>query len=184
MADFVSMYDPLQTKGTSTPRGSSGVGAVGYAGIASSLFQTIGDIYVDKENEKARKVVLESNARISIMLAEDAKRRGYEEASKVRMEGKKRVGATRAALAANGIRITGDVSAQDVIQEDMDMTEVNALIVLNNASREALGYHVEGANIKLQSRLETIRGSSRRTDTVFKGITRGISYYDRWRRER
>ncbi len=183
MRSFESYYDVPQTRGTSTPRGgTSGPGAMGYAGAASSVIQAIGDIYVQKENEKARKIVLESNARIADMLAEDARKRGHEEEAKVRMSGKKRVGSTRAALAAQGIRLTGDVSAQDVVQEDMDMTEINALIVLNNASREALGHHVEGISLRSQSKLETIRGKGQRAEIIGGGISKGISYYDMWRR--
>jgi len=173
--DF-SMYDP----GAATSAGTPNI--MGIAGVGADLMGVIGDIFVDRENERARKAVLDSNARINDMLARDAKRRGQEEVARFRAAGKKRVGSARAALAAQGIRLTGgDVSAGDVVQEELDLIELNALTIVNNASREALGYQVRAGAIRMESRMESIRGGARRTERALTGISRGIGYYERWK---
>jgi len=155
---------------------------MGAAGALSGLIGIVGDIYTSKENEKARKVVLDSQERIANMQAEDAKRRGHKEMAYYRSQGKKRVGATRAALAASGIQLDiADTTAQQLQQEELDEIEFNALTIINNASREALGYRVAAGRARAASDLETTMGRAERSERIARGITKGVGYYDRWK---
>jgi len=105
-------------------------------GMQAFLFaaQAVGQAYGQYEQTQAQKAIERVRRRIIASRAQEAEAR-------IRQRGNKAVGAQRAAMAAQGIRLdTG--SALDVQQETKAISELDALTIKNNALREAFGYGV------------------------------------------
>lgn len=166
----------------------AGGGMAGLAGVApliggavSDIVETIGSYYIQKEHARAQKAITDANARIAKMQAQDAKERGHSAIARFRMKGKKVLGSQIAAMAASGIRIDFG-SAQDVIQETMDVVELEVLTIKNNAAREALGYLTRADAFTLRGELIDISGKARRRDTLLAGGIRALGTFEKWRR--
>lgn len=94
--------------------------------------------------------VAENNALIYDQAADDAIERGAADAAEVRTQVARSNARGRAALASSGIKVdTG--TALDLMVQNREFGELNALTVQNNASREAYGYKVEANNARAQA---------------------------------
>lgn len=135
---MVDLYNPnlLINEPTATP--SAGGGA-GFGGMSAFLMaaQAIGGAVSTYEQSQAQKAIARVRMRIAQM-------RGQQAEAQVRQRGNKVVGAQRAALAAQGIRLDYG-SAQDVQEETKTISELDALTIKNNALREGFGYSVESS---------------------------------------
>jgi hypothetical protein len=90
------------------------------------------------------------NAGYSDAEAQDALSRGREAVSRLRMDARATVGASRASMAAQGLDL-GSGSAADVLKDTAAVSELDRLTIENNAKREAWGYHVEAAGQRYQA---------------------------------
>lgn len=151
------------------------------AGAVTDIVETIGSYYIQKEHARAQKAITDANARIARMQAQDAKERGHVAIARFRMKGKKVLGSQIAAMAASGIRVDFG-SAQDVLQETMDVVELEVLTIKNNAAREALGYLTRADAFTLRGELIDIRGKAGRRDTLLSGGIRALGTFEKWRR--
>ena len=119
---------------------------------------------------KAQKSVLRKQARRVEKLGQQAEAR-------TRQKGKKVVGAQRAAQAAQGIRL-GSGSARDIAMETQDITELDALTIRNNASREALGFRTKAIETGARGKAAFKRGIGQAGQTLLTG---GIRAYERFK---
>jgi len=136
--------------------GAAAVAAAGIAGL--QLFQ--GSQSAEGARQKARfqADVLKQNAKIADMQAEDVLRRGEEAVFEKRLEGKRVIGAQRAALAAQGIEL-GSGSALDIQGDTAAQAEIDALTIRNNAFREAMGYRMRAGQLRTEARGTRLFGS-------------------------
>lgn len=102
---------------------------------------------------RAERIQAEINARLMEIQAKDAEERGEFQAKEVRNRGKQMRGSQRAALAASGLSIEGDTSANQVLAETLDMTAKDVRQVRENAFREAWGLRQQGLQTQFQGRL-------------------------------
>lgn len=84
------------------------------------------------------------NAGIAEMNAQDAIRRGNEEAMKVGRQGRQLGGTQRAVMAARGIDV-GEGTAADILDQTDFFSLSDQNTVRNNAAREAWNYRARGA---------------------------------------
>lgn len=141
----------------------------GYQGAKSSrsMAQYQADIY-------------DTNSRLANMQAEDAIRRGDEEASRMLRQTRQAIGSQRAAMAASGIEI-GYGTAKDIEVDTAVIGAENAQIIKNNAWREAWGYKVEGVNQSRQASLTRMGGANQAQaqilGSVLSGMDKGVDSY-------
>ena len=136
---------------------------------ASTLVGTAGTIQQgnaaqDAANYQAQ--VAERNREISEMQAVDAKKRGRVEETRKRRQTEQRLGAQRAAMAANGIDIDSG-SSLDVLGDTAQFGELDALTIRSNTEREARGFRQQGQNFQSEANLSRARGSAAKTGSLF-----------------
>lgn len=131
-----------------------------------------------RDEGKYQKAVLEQNARISEELAADAIERGKFEEGRQRLEVRQVIGSQRASMAAQGIEINDpDDSAGAVQLSTRAQGELDALLIRNNAAREAWGYKVQATDQMAQAKLTDIASKNRARDTILGSIVKGADIY-------
>ena len=144
--------------------------------VGLSLFSSGASAISELVLSDAQGALFKTNERISRLRAEDAKKRGKESEALKRQRGKKAVGSTRAALAAQGIRV--DVgSARDVQEEIKDITEVDATTIRINALRAAFSIETDAEFAASQGRLVQSRSKLDAFDTLLSGGVRAAEHF-------
>lgn len=124
-----------------------------------------------KEQGKYEKAVHEQNARIAEMQAVDAIDRGTVEEGRHRLDVRALIGEQRTSMGAQGIEINdADESAGQVQLSARAQGEYDALLIRNNAAREAWGYRVQAQDSMQQGRLAEISSKNRARDTILGGF--------------
>ncbi|MCY1357510.1 hypothetical protein D9M69_440070 [compost metagenome] len=105
--------------------------------------------------------------------AADARARGRIESDQARVDTQQVIGAQRAAQAANGGEVNTGSNA--LLQQDAaQFGELDALIISNNAAREAYGYDVQAdANVRNARQLKK-NARSNLISSVLGGAVQGI----------
>lgn len=102
--------------------------------------------------------VYRQNASIADQQGADALLRGTETERRFRQGTKQEIGASRAALAAQGVDVnTG--SALDVQASEAAIGELDALTIRNNAAREAWGFQIDAVNNRQAAKLAEFSGA-------------------------
>jgi len=91
--------------------------------------------------------ILDYNAAVADLQAQDAIERGAEAESRFRSQVRGTVGAQRAAIAAGNIDVSFG-SAVDVQADAAMLGELDALTIRTNAARESWGYKVQATDIR------------------------------------
>lgn len=113
---------------------------------------------------------LQRNAAYLYQAANDARTRGLVDADNQRVQTGQLIGTQRAAQASNG----GDVNtgSNAITQQDTaQYGELDALIISNNAAREAYGYEVQGN--QALSNAKTLKKNAR--SAIFSSLIGGAS---------
>lgn len=118
------------------------------------------------------------NAHLSDIQAGDARQRGEVEASRYRSAGTRMVAQQRVAAGASGIE---GKSVEDLMLDTALMSERDAETVRNNAAREAWGYEVQAADLRLRGAGARSRGVFGAGGTILGGIASGLSMVPRRR---
>lgn len=134
--------------------------------LASSVYSTVSGFETQQRQAwasqamgKYESAIDEQNAKLADLSAKDALERGQVEEQRQRMVTRQTIGATRAAQAAQGVDVaTG--SAVDVQASEAGLGELDALMIRNNAAREAYGYKVEAINYRQQGKLAAFAGAN------------------------
>ncbi|MGJ7326289.1 virion core protein, T7 gp14 family [Morganella morganii] len=135
--------------------------AVGVAMVAMSAMQA----YSQNRDAKFQSEVANMNADISERAADDSINRGNVEAAKQRSRARQLAGTQAATMSANGVDL-GAGGALDIFGDTAAMGELDALTVMNNASREAYGYQTSALNSRLEGQMAKQRGKSGVTQTI------------------
>lgn len=106
------------------------------------------------------------NADLAEEQAEDALARGRESEMALRRKSRSMTGSQRAAFAGQGIDIN-DGSARDVMQNDLALSELDALAIRNNAQREALGFRKQAEFDRADAEMAR-RGGRNRANAIRK----------------
>ena len=130
-----------------------------------------------RQNDKLAKF----NGQLADMQADTAIKRGAFQAKRVREQGAQVVGAQKAALAANGIRVDSGTAKELAIQSGM-AAELDALEIENSAALEALGYRTEKHAARLRGKLDRIEGTMSAVNTGLRGAADTYQTYKGIRR--
>ncbi len=135
-----------------------------YAALALSAFSTTQNVMGAQRQASAASAagrytqsVDNENARLMDLQATDATARGQLEEQRQRLSTRQNIGASRAALAAQGVDVSSG-SAADVQASEAGVGEMDALTIRNNAAREAWGYKVGAINERQQGTLAAAEG--------------------------
>ena len=135
-------------------------------GIGLAAFSAYQQYKGSKKQEKAAKaagkaeqkiaesqgLVLDYNANVADLQAQDAIERGAEAESRFRAQIRGTIGAQRAGMAANNIDVSFG-SAVDVQGDAAFLGELDALTIRTNAAREAWGFKVQATNYRKQAEI-------------------------------
>lgn len=138
-----------------------------------------------KQAAQANAATYDQNKQFAEAQAQDAIARGRLAERKVRLASRQMVGAQRAALAANNVRLD-EGSALDIQSDTALLADADAFTVLENARREASGYRQQGVNFAAQAAASRSEASNvspflAAAPTIVGGAT---SIADRWLRYR
>lgn len=137
----------------------------------SDLFNAHASYQQGKYLDKVAKV----NAGMSDQAAADAIARGSIEADEHRKTVQQIVGAQRAGFAAGGIDVNSGTAG--LIQDDVAaLGELDALTIINNASREAYGYKVQAMDQRQQGRLARYQGNMGAVGSILGGAERAAAF--------
>jgi hypothetical protein len=133
-----------------------------------------------KVSQDYESAIYDTNAYISQIQAQDAIKRGEEEARRIKERSRIITGAQRAAMAAQGIEVNEE-DALKVQQDTAGLAAMDALDVKNNAWREAWGYSIQADKYSTASRFSKIRGISRTPTLITSGLnTMSGLAFDLW----
>jgi hypothetical protein len=131
--------------------------------IASTVISATGSI----AQGKAQSDLLESDAEVAGIQAEDALTRGRIEEMRLRERGRGLIGQQRAGFTGQHVSLESG-SALDVVADTARLTELDALTVRNNAALEAWGYRVEQENLEFRAEMAEKKG-------IFDALGQGFS---------
>lgn len=146
-----------------------GLETIAIAGLALSAVGTGVGVMGSMQQASAQKsaanyqsAIAANNAKIASDNATRAGQAGEAQAAQVQQETRAKVGAIKAAQAANGVNVnTG--SAVDVQSSAAELGELNAITLRSNAARQAYGYQTQEASYDAQSGLDKSTASNAET---------------------
>jgi hypothetical protein len=109
----------------------------------------------------------ERNAKLADAQAQDALKRGEQDANTMRTRARSVMGQQKSALSSSGVDITSG-TAQDLFSSSINTGEQDAMKVKANAAKEAWGYQMQSQNDVEQARLNRMKW-------VNPGETGGVS---------
>lgn len=114
---------------------------------------------------RAQNEVAKQNAAAVENQAKDAASRGAVAEERHRMQVRQFMGRQRAAMAAGGLQLDSGTPL-DLQTDTARMGELDALMIRNNAAREAWGYRVKAQNYLTQGKLDKAAGSNAAMGTL------------------
>ena len=111
----------------------------------------------------------EANAREASASAADALERGNQDQVKHYREVSQKMGAQRAAMAANGLDISFG-SAADVVADTAMFGQEDAATIAENTNRDVRGYLIQGANFSAEAKSQRAAGKAALVQGAF-GVT-------------
>ena len=120
-----------------------------------------------------QKDMYDFNSNIAKLQGEDAIKRGEREAIRYEKKGQQAIGASRAALAAQGVDVSSG-SALDVQTDIAEQAAVGAVTIRNNAWREAWGYKVQAESYSKQGYMAREAAQSQARQTMLTGVANTI----------
>jgi hypothetical protein len=154
--------------------GASAMGLAYAAQAVGSVSSSVSQASAIRQQADYQSTMAEQNARLATIKSQDASQRGEVAAQNAARENRQRVGAQRAAIAAQGVNAnTGSAAAVQSSQEAVGaLTEAT---IRNNAWREAWGYKVEAANDTAQSKFTKAAADSAVRNTLLTGGMQALS---------
>jgi hypothetical protein len=148
------------------------------AAAAVGATAAVGSAYTSAEAAKAQgayqKRQAELNAGMGEFQAEEAIRRGDEDAKAMGKKTKQVIGSQRAALAAQGIEVDSGTAAE--IQADTAaIGAVDAQTIKNNAWREAWGFRAQATVTRGQGNMALMAANNQAKSTLITGGLQALS---------
>lgn len=134
----------------------AGISAIGQW-KAGNKMKEAGAAERDAANDQA--TLIDFNAHIADLQAEDALQRGKVEENRFRQGVALTVGSTRAGFAGQGVDVNVG-SAVDVQADQVFRGELDAHQIATNAAREAWGYKVQGYDLRQQANIRRKEGAN------------------------
>lgn len=133
-----------------------------------------------RDEGKYQKAIMDQNARIAEMQADDAIERGRSDEFAMRLNVRQVIGAQRASIGAQGIDVNDiEGSAGHVQLSTRAQGELDALTIRNNAAREAWGYKVQAQDYTQQGKMVEFASKNRARDTILTSFISAGSGYSR-----
>lgn len=163
--------------------GASGNSNLYFAG--SSLTSAAGSIAGSYAQSKAleaqgayEKQQYDFNSKIAALQAEDRKKAGDIAAAKAIKMGRRTIGAQKAAIAAGNVSVdTG--SAVDLYVETKKLSEMDAIVIRNNAMQEAWGFKAQASQYAYSGRFAQASSNFAATNTLLAGGMNALAYTGR-----
>jgi hypothetical protein len=130
--------------------------------IASTAFQAFGTIQEGRAAKSAANYnaqVAERNAQYADYQAKDATARGAEDERRQRVKTQQMIGTQRAQMAANGMDLS-DGDGLNIQTQTAQQGTVDALIIRQNAEREAFGYKTNSYNFRAEAGMQRAAGKN------------------------
>ncbi|HEY0200249.1 MAG TPA: hypothetical protein VGC24_01005 [Burkholderiaceae bacterium] len=119
-------------------------------GAASGAIGSYFGAQTQRTNANAQAAIADTNARIAELGAQSALRQGQQQTAAYTLQAGQKMGAQRAAQAANGVDLgvgsAAEVRASSAILKDIDVNQINA-----NAVANAWGYRTQATNYSNQA---------------------------------
>lgn len=128
-----------------------------------------------KSQAKYQEQMANINSRMADIQSLEAIKRGETNAQDIKTQGRRVIGAQRAALAAQGINVD-DGTALDIQLDTAQQVARDAVTVRNNAWREAWGYKVEAINQTASGQFVSASAKFRSSDTLMTGGMQALGY--------
>ena len=142
-----------------------GISAIVTSIVATVVSTTLG-VVSSVQSANAQKAqanyqaeVAKPNAKTAQANADQKRQEGIEESRLQRMKNIQKIGAQKAALAANGIDVS-EGTALDIVEDTAAMGELDALTTRYNAETRAIAYEAEANNFNNQASLDTFAGKN------------------------
>lgn len=132
--------------------------------------------YTQRQQGKYNRKLADQNAEIQAEAAQDAVRRGKNEADKRRIQTAHIIGSQRAAQGASGVQINSG-SPLDVQVGTAAVGEEEAILIESNAAREAYGFRVSGFNAKAQGKLDQAKANADSNGTILTTGAQAFNLY-------
>ena len=126
--------------------------------------------YGQQKSAAINRKLTEYNVGVAEFQAEDAVRRGAVASRMRRQQTKQTIGSQRVSLARQGIDIN-DGSAVDVQENTAYLGELDAMTIKNNAAREAWGFKVDAANMRIRGEQMTSEANWNTAQTLLTGAS-------------
>ena len=127
--------------------------------------------------------VLRNNQILADRAAADALKRGEEAEAQHSLRVRATIGQQRAALASHGV-LVDQGSALDITSDTAAQGAYDALVIRNNAAREALGYTAKGIDFGAQAGLQDAAGANAMRGAYFGAgttlLTTAGTVADKW----
>lgn len=143
--------------------------------LASAAASVFGSFYQARAQASAQRIqglyekqIYETNARLAELQAQDAIRRGEEEAEEYKRRVRQVIGAQRAAFGAQGVDVSFG-SPLDIQEETAQLGALDALMIKNNAWREAWGYRVQALDYRRRGELSFLQAKQKSRQTLLTG---------------
>lgn len=157
--------------------GAAGAGAA-VAGLG--IIGSVGEASAIRAQGRYQETMFSINAKFAQEKARDAIDRGRVEETSYRKRVRKLIGAQRASMAAQGIDIDSG-SAAEIVRETATLGSEDALMIRNNAYREAMGYKSQANSLRQQGRMAGLAARQRSSNTLLggglKALQGGLSAY-------
>lgn len=161
--------------GTMVGASATSAAAVGTM-TAASIGSTVLSAYSGYQQAKVNQAVARNNAAVSEQQAQDAHRRGEQEAIDVARRGAALKSTQRATMAARGLDL-GFGTAQDLQDQTDFFAQTDAGMARHNAAKEAWGRRVQGANY--QAEADNIKPGLYATGSLLSGASQVASKWYR-----
>lgn len=148
-----------------------GIIAIALTGLAGA-----NEAHGQRHMGRAKDRIAQRNAQAQEQQAADASRRGAVAEERHRMQVKQFMGRQRAAMAAGGMQLDTGTSL-DLQTDTGRMGELDALMIRNNAAREAWGHRVNASNYRIQGKLDRAAGRNAAIGTL---LTTGAKMAGMW----
>lgn len=156
--------------------GSTILGTIGtIATIGGGLLSAYGQIQNNKAIEQAAKV----DAINQQIAANQAIEQGQDESEQRRRAGAQTEGANIAALAANGVDVTGS-QAIDILDDNKFLVEEDAFAIRENARRTAQGFSQQSANSTARAKSARSSGFFQPVGTILTTAAKVGNKYSAW----
>lgn len=151
------------------------------AGTAVSVYSAHEQAQGQKDMARYNAQVADNNAKTNEIEAQDAIKRGDEEANAIRRNADMLKGSQRASMAARGLDLAEGTAAELQFQTDF-FSSVDQATARDNAKRQAWGIRTQGANFKSEAAMQraTAKSINPWMNTAGSLLTNGGMVASKW----